>query len=305
MIAFAIAGCGSEEQNNQSQSNALAPEPETVDRAVVHVTNYPLHYFAKRIAGDRVDLTYPIPEGIDPAYWSPSPDEVAEFQNADLIFFNGATYEKWAKNATLPARKVVNTSKPFEDEWLELEDAVTHSHGPGGEHAHTGIDFNTWLDPQLAIQQAEVIKIELVKIQPKDQDTFDKNFESLKSDLQGLHKSFARATAGGGDVPLIASHPVYDYFARRYQLNLESVHWEPDTMPGQGSWDDFLRLRQEHPARTMIWEGDPDPAIADRLATIGMNGVVFHTCNNTPDEGDYLSVMKGNADRLREIFESD
>ena len=52
--------------------------------------------------------------------------------------------------------------------------------------------------------------------------------------------------------PLIVSHPVYDYFANRYKLNIKSVHWEPDEVPDGSQWIDMDGMLKEHPAKWMI-----------------------------------------------------
>ena len=60
------------------------------ERISVVSVNYPLHYFATRIGGDLVDASFPVPADIDPAFWKPSGDDVAQIQAADLIVLNGA-----------------------------------------------------------------------------------------------------------------------------------------------------------------------------------------------------------------------
>ncbi len=51
----------------------------TQERISVVSVNYPLHYFATRIGGDLVDASFPVPADIDPAFWKPSGDQVAQF----------------------------------------------------------------------------------------------------------------------------------------------------------------------------------------------------------------------------------
>ena len=41
------------------------------------------------------------------------------------------------------------------------------------------------------------------------------------------------------DQNFIASHPVYDYLTQPYAIELESVHWEPETYPTN---DDLLQV---------------------------------------------------------------
>ena len=54
------------------------------DKPTVAVVNYPLKYFAERIAGNHVNVIFPIPADIDPAFWIPEPEGVLAFQSADL-----------------------------------------------------------------------------------------------------------------------------------------------------------------------------------------------------------------------------
>ena len=49
----------------------------------------------------------------------------------------------------------------------------------------------------------------------------------------------------------------------------------------------------------MIWESEPIHASAERLRSLGIESVVFATCANAPDEGDYLTVMRSNVKALR------
>ncbi len=204
-----------------------------------------------------VDVKFPAPPDVDPVYWMPDADIIRAYQKADLILLNGVGYAKWVRKATLPKSKLVDTSSGFKDQYIYIEEAVTHSHGPGGEHAHTGAAFTTWLNPELAIKQAKAILESLIKLLPEQKIRLENNFESLKSNLIALDDGIQKIVSIDPNKPLIGSHPVYQYLARRYGLNLKSVHWEPDEMPGLDQWQELQNLLETHPARWMIWEDTP------------------------------------------------
>ncbi len=267
----------------------------------VYTVNYPLKYFAERIGGELVEVYFPAPSGVDPVYWFPGADVVREYQKADLILLNGAGYAKWIKKATLPRSKLVNTSKSFKDQYLYIQNSVTHSHGTGENHSHGEIAFTTWIDPELAIKQSEEINNSLIKIHPDNNKVFEANFSSLKNDLIKVDNSLKDIFAKYSDIPLIASHPVYQYLQRRYQINLKSVHWEPDEYPNPEQWLELDKILKEHPASLMIWENEPLPEIKEKLLEMKIKSVVFNPCGNTSEEGDYLSVMKRNIYNLKLI----
>jgi len=110
-----------------------------------------------------------------------------------------------------------------------------------------------------------------------------------------LKDIFAKYT----DKPLIASHPVYQYLQRRYQLNLKSVHWEPDEYPNPEQWLEVEKILETHNASIMIWEDEPLPGTSRKLQEMKLKIVVFNPCGNVPEKGDYLSVMNSNINNLR------
>lgn len=271
-------------------------------KPTVYVVSYPLKYFAERIGGGHVEVVFPAPPDEDPAFWKPDMDAIAAFQAADLIVINGATYAKWLQNVSLPKAKIVDTSAAFKSQYIDIQDAVTHSHGPAGEHAHTGTAFTTWLNFDMAAQQAKAITTALNRLLPQQQTVFETRYDGLEKDLMVLDTQLKEIVARKHDQPLVASHPVYQYFAARYGLNLQSVLWEPGSLPDDEQWQAFKALLAKHPAKWMIWEGDPLPASVDKLQALGVESLVFNPCGNTPEQGDFLSVMQQNIANLQRAF---
>lgn len=107
LLLVLIAGCTKAPDKSAGVS---ASKPLSV-----YVVNYPLKYFAEWIGGEWVNVKFPAPADGDPAYWSPGPEVVAAYQQADLILLNGADYAKWISKASMPSSKMVDTSGAFSD----------------------------------------------------------------------------------------------------------------------------------------------------------------------------------------------
>ena len=131
------------------------------DRPRIVAVNGALTYFAEQLAGDAAEVAFPVPEGVDPSFWRPSIADISAIQEADLILLNGASFATWIDRVSLPRSRVVNTSAAIEERFIVTE-SITHSHGDGGEHSHEGLAAYTWLDPTLAIAQAEAVAGALV-----------------------------------------------------------------------------------------------------------------------------------------------
>jgi len=268
----------------------------------VYVVNYPLQYFTERIGGPDVRVSFPAPPDGDPAFWKPAVEQVVDYQKADLILLNGASYAKWVSHVSLPASRIVDTSASFSDQFIPLEDQVTHSHGPAGKHEHGDAAFTTWLDPRQAIAQAEAIRDALIRRRPDAATDFNQRFDLLAEDLTNLDEQIAAIVTSGASRPLVFSHPVYQYLIRHYSLSGQEVHWEPDESPTTEQWTELKQILEEHPAQWMIWEGTPRPATVVELKKIGLDSLTFDPCGNVPESGDYLSVMSENILNIKKAF---
>ena len=269
---------------------------------VVCVSNYPLQYFADRIASSLVNVQFPATVSGDRAYWQPSADDIAALQQADLILLNGASYEKWLANVTLPQTKLIDTSESFRDRLIASEETVTHSHGPEGEHEHRGTAFTTWLDPQLAVEQARIVHAALKTILPGQEAPLEERFSKLEDELAELDALIEGIISSAPETEVIFSHPVYQYLERRYGIRGISVHWEPDASPDPAMWKELAHLLEHHPVEWMIWESQPLPEVVEELERLGVESIVFDPCGNLPDSGDFMSVMRENVSSLEQVF---
>jgi zinc transport system substrate-binding protein len=298
-MAFMLGQSGCSNSKDASTEKQEVAVQGTIS---VYVVNYPLKYFAERIGGPHVAVHFPAPPDEDPAYWMPDAETISKYQQADLILLNGAGYEQWVQSASLPKSKLCNTSAAFAEDYIALEDALTHSHGPEGEHAHGATAFTTWLDPTLAVKQADAVRASLAELQPENANGFQKNFDALKGDLEALDRQITDTVRRASDRPVAFSHPVYQYFQRRYGLSAKCVHWEPDEPPTETMWAELKELLAEHPAKWMIWEGEPLDRTVTDLAELGLDSVTFAPCGNVPPDGDFLGVQRRNIENLARVF---
>jgi zinc transport system substrate-binding protein len=298
-IFLFAAACG------DKQGETVVDATEDVGSVVVVASNYPVYYFATRIAegiGDKITIILPDISG-DPASWIPDETQAQLLQSADIILLNGAGAEPWLELISLDRRNILDTSGGLSDQLIALEESVQHQHGPEGEHSHQGYAFTTWLNPLLAIEQARTAARAFAERIPEAESLFEENMAKLEGDLVALDKRLAAALATFNGQPVLFSHPVYQYLQNRYSINGASVHWEPDQEPTTPAWIALQQLRSTHRASIMIWEDEPLPSTARRLSDAGISSVRFHTIANKPEEGDFLSMMNANIARIAEFQE--
>ncbi len=292
VLVAATLGC------SKKAASGEATESQQAELSAVYTVNYPLSYFTGRMAPADTRVVFPVPEGIDPAFWKPSADAVRELQSASLILLNGAGYAHWTRYATLPRARIVVTADGCREEYLRIEQSLRHQHGPEGEHAHSNLAFTTWLDLRLAACQAGHIRDALIERMPKAKDSVSAGLETLERDLLDLDQRLRVVGKALDGQPLLASHPVYQYLAEAYGLSVQSLHLEPDQNLNDDDWKEIDAMLRQHPANWILWEAAPLEATEAGLLERGVTPIVFDPAGRTPAEGDFLSVMKANAARL-------
>ena len=282
-----VTACG----DQQAPAGQHKPAPSGFIVAV----NTPLQYFARRLLDGEIEVRILAPANTDPAQWLPSADDVLQLQQAQLILLNGAGYSSWMNKVSVSENRLVDTSSAALDSWIALEGQVSHSHGPQGEHAHGGYAVTTWMDMSMAQIQAEGVAHALREQWPEKRENIDSKLVALLANLRAIDAGFIEAATRLRDRQLVYSHPVYQYFARRYELPGVSLHWEPDLMPREEQWSELERLRAE--GMLFIWEAEPATEIADRMREAGIEFVVLDPAANS-GEKDWIAVQRENVARM-------
>jgi zinc transport system substrate-binding protein len=248
---------------DQQQPQPAPPSNDTKKVRVI-ASFFPLYDFARNVGGDRAEVSVMVPAGVEPHDWEPTPRDIADAQNADMIVYNGAGFESWVSG--INARFVVDTSRGIqliEGEEEEHEDeqgaeqaanmttpvrttndtstnnnnatAMTAQEVVGGVHEESNLDPHIWLDPVLAKKQVEAIRDGFVRIDSANSDYYHQNAQRYIAELDSLD-SFIRSELSNCTLnDFIAFHDAFSYFANRYNLTQHSVHQglspEGDVLP--------------------------------------------------------------------------
>ncbi|MGR3503500.1 metal ABC transporter substrate-binding protein [Pseudaestuariivita sp.] len=269
------------------------------DRPRVVAVSQALASFAEALLGDAAQVEFPVPDGVDPSFWRPSIADISAVQSADMILLNGAGFATWIDRVSLPRSRVVNTSAGIEDRFIVTE-SITHSHGDGGEHSHEGLAAYTWLDPTLARAQVEVMATALERrgLAPDDADA---RLADLRAALTTLDTETRNALQGMSDTTFIATHPRYQYLARRYDLSIAALEWEAGAMPNADELAALEALVEETGARVLIWEAAPPAEAIDAASALGLASVVFEPwAARTASEGTFVDAYAAAVAALSE-----
>jgi ABC-type Zn uptake system ZnuABC Zn-binding protein ZnuA len=202
--------------NNLTSVYATANKTLNVVTSVSPITN-----IVKNIAGDKINLTGLVPEGVNSHTFEPVPSDIIKLSNADLVIINGLFLED-------NMEKVVNESlknKP-DIQLLKLADTTIDSTGwifdfsfPK-EQGHP--NPHLWLNPINAMKFANLTKDKLIEMDPNNTAHYMENAEKYVALLKQLDKGIITAvkTVPPENRKLITYHDSWAYFAPRYNMTV-------------------------------------------------------------------------------------
>ncbi|MEE9443463.1 MAG: zinc ABC transporter substrate-binding protein [candidate division Zixibacteria bacterium] len=209
-VFLILGGCGKiSERRNRDLSQA-----ESIN---ILATTGMIGDLAAHIGGERVAVSTLMGPGIDPHLYKASQRDVITLANADIIFFNGlhlegAMSEVLEQMESSGITVAVAGSVP-EEELLSPEEF-------SGAH-----DPHVWFDVQLWIHAAESVYRTLAKLDSAHAETYSKNFESYRAELERLHEFVLNESA---KIPedvrvLITAHDAFNYFGRAYGFEVRGL----------------------------------------------------------------------------------
>lgn len=291
-----FTGCSQSENKSDSKSIKII------------ATLFPQYDFAKNIAKDRAEVQLLLPPGTESHTYEPTPVDIISVSSADVFLYTGKFMEPWAEKiiSSVDKVKVVDVSNGIE----LLETSHSHEedhHHEHEEHSHE-YDPHIWLDPKLACQMVDNIKVEISQVDPASKDFYNKNAEEYKERLLELDRKITDAVnLARRKTVVFAGRFAHAYFVKRYGLEYESAfsgcssEMEP-SVKKIAQLVDFINLNG---IPCVYYEELSEPKVATSLADqTGVKTLKFSTAHNLSKEQiekgtSYLDVMYENLENLK------
>ncbi|MEK7615041.1 MAG: zinc ABC transporter substrate-binding protein [Patescibacteria group bacterium] len=270
----------------------------STNNSTTHITTsfYPLQELSSRIGGTLVTTTNLTPPGAEPHDFEPTAQDIARIYTSDLFLYNGGGIDAWATKIAPDVQK---------QNVLVLELATSVDLLPSLEEPFT-FDEHFWLDPLLAIKEAEAIRDLLIKVDPTHQDTYNTNTNALIADLKNLDTQYRTALASCEIRTVVTSHAAFGYLAKEYNfVEIPITGLSPDAEPSAGDLARITREAKTAGVKYIFFESLVSPKLAQTLASeIQAQTLVFNPIEGlTQEELDahetYFTVMQKNLESLK------
>lgn len=187
---------------------------------------------AQNVAGDAATVESITKPGAEIHEYEPTPKDIVKAQSADLILWNGLNLERWFERffqniKDKPAFVVTEGITPLSIYEGPYKDAPN-------PHA--------WMSPSNALIYIENIKNALVKYDPQNADTYQKNAAAYAEKIKQLDKPLREKLS---QIPadqrwLVTSEGAFSYLAKDYDLK-EGYLW-PINAEQQGTPQQVRKL---------------------------------------------------------------
>ncbi len=230
-LALCISSCNSENQidSTDSSPNEIATDVEQKNSKKKVVTTFTiLADMARNVGGDKLEVKSITRIGAEIHGYEPTPSDLTQAQDAELILYNGMNLERWFEQFY---KNLGDVESVLLTEGIE---GIPISEGPYKDKFNP----HAWMSPKNALIYVENIRKAFVKIDPANADTYNTNAEAYSKKLQAIDRKLQEdlARLSPQQRYLVTCEGAFSYLARDYGLKeiyMWAINAESQSTPKQ------------------------------------------------------------------------
>lgn len=291
-IMIVLPGCTNKAGvNDENQDLAKG----SADKVSVVVTFNPMREFVKAIGKDKVEIKTMIPTGMVPHNFKPQKEDLNDLKTAKLFVYNGMGMDEWVDEAL----KDVNNKDLIAVEASKGVEALENPRTKALEY-YGSYDSHTWLSLKNAQIASKNIKDALVKIDPKNKDYYEKNYDDFFTDLDNLYTEYKRRFSETNKKVVLTGHPAFAYLCREF--GLEQVSIEKFTTSSKLSKEEINKLckyLKDNSIKVVLLENGASSDIVNTLERdAGVEVAKTYSMEKTEPDKSYIDSMRINLDNI-------
>ncbi len=192
----------------------LLPSVNKKDFKIV-TTIFPLYDIASSIYDDG-DIKLIIKPGTELHDYEPTPEDIINIKNADILIYNGGESEEWIEEILKDANSNATIIRAMD---LVEKLQEQHEHEEHHEHEHDEYDEHIWASPKNIIKIAEKVSSVFSEKYPDEQEKIRQNTTAYNSKMQELDERFsALQKDNNGNTIVVADRFPFSYFIHEYNF---------------------------------------------------------------------------------------
>lgn len=255
----------------------------------------------RALAGDALNVTQLMGEGVDPHLYKASPGDIRALSSADLIVYSGLHLEgKMGDIFERMARKIPvhALAESLPEDRLILAGAAQH-------------DPHVWFDVSLWSETIPGLVSALAKFDPSRAASFGEAASTYRARLAELHQECrARlATIPTERRVLVTAHDAFHYFGRAYKIEVRSIQGiSTESEAGVRDINDLVSFIAEREIKAVFVESSVSDANLKALLEgcrarghqVSIGGSLFSDAMGKPGtpEGTYPGMVRHNVNTI-------
>lgn len=250
-VVVLAGGCGS----------SSTAKPGAID---VVVTTTQLGDIVRNVGGDAVDVHQILRPNTDPHDYEPRPKDIQATAGAKLVITSGDQLDAWMGDVIKNAGGSPDTLDAGQGRPVALPG---ESSGPEASR----FDPHWWHDPRNVEFAVTKIRDALARDNPGKTAEIDAGATRYLDKLQALDTGIAKCMDGvpADQRKLVTDHDAFDYFAKRYKIDVVGAVIPSQTTQAQPSAGDLADLtatiKREH-VKAIFPESSINPKLANAIA---------------------------------------
>lgn len=274
---------------------------ENTDKLNIVTTVFPPFDFARRIAGDKAEVTMLVRPGSESHSFEPTPADIKKVTESDMFIMIGGENENWAE-------KIIDSSNK-EDKALRLINSVelicTEEHD---SHSHNHeYDEHIWTSPVNAIKMGKSIRDKLCEIDAENKEYYEENYKSFEKELLELDKDFKETLSSENITLVFGDRFPFIYLVEEYGINYKAAFpgCAEQTEPDISTLTELIGYIKDNNISTVFYTEFSSGKTADMLCSeTGAKKALLHSCHNvTKTEWEkgatYIFLMRKNLENIK------
>ena len=253
----------------------------------------------RQVGGDRVEVSSLLPAGSDPHTYEPTPGQVRDVTEADVVFANGLDLEPGAL-------RVIEPNLPGGSPLVELAEEAIEA----GIAAHEGhvedepTNPHLWLSVGAAREYARAIRDALAVADPEGGETYGDNYDSYLARLDELdgYVDGKLSSLPPERRKLVTTHDAFAYMADYMGLEVAAVVAEsPGQEPSASDVADLVRTIEELGVPAVFEEPQlgAEASVLERAAEdAGIEVCTLYSDALDDDVPTYIDLIRHNVDEI-------
>lgn len=221
-------------------------------KADLVATFYPHYDILNTIAKDKLETKLLVPFGSEVHSYSPSPKDIEMINNSKLFVYASDTLDVWVNDLVNTDINYINMFNEIEVEFADDIGATVHY----------------WTDPFVFLDMINVLKAEIIKIDPANEDFYTKNANDYINEILATHDELTAFLNTAKNKQLyFAGHNALGGFAYRYNITITSLieHFSPEAEQTIKQIENIINALKETNTSYLFIEELVEPRLAETI----------------------------------------